>query len=86
MSDIPDDLLPDDPKRIGEVDDRDTVIDGTVFPGEARDPDGEQGVCGWCNGHKYVYLGVDAETREPRRMCITCRARYADSPASGSES
>ena len=80
MSDIPDDLLPDDPQRIGEVDDRDTVIDGAVFPGEARDADGEPGVCDWCDEHKYVYLGVDVETGDPRRMCVLCRARYADSP------
>jgi hypothetical protein len=85
MSDIPDDLLPDDPQRIGEVGDHATVIDGTVFPGEAREADGEQGDCDWCDKHTYVYLGLDVETHEAKRMCILCRARYADSPADNSE-
>jgi hypothetical protein len=62
MSDIPDDLLPDDPQRIGEV-----------------------GDCDWCDKHTYVYLGLDEETHEAKRMCILCRAKYADSPADNPE-
>lgn len=41
MSDIPDDLLPDGPQRIGEVGEHTTVIDSTVFPSEAREGDTE---------------------------------------------
>jgi len=88
MSDIPDDLLPDDPQRIGGKSKYDVEIDGTIFPREPGDADTKPGACDWCGEEKKaVFLGVTAETGDPRQMCLLCRIRLCsadiDDPDSG---
>ncbi len=80
MSDIPDHLIPDGPQRIGAKTKYEDEIGGAIFPVEPGPSDTEDAVCDWCGEHKSVFLGVDAETHEPRRMCLMCRIQCACSP------
>lgn len=80
MSDIPDHLIPDGPNRIGGKTKYEDKIGRAIFPADPDPSDTEEAVCDWCDEQKGVYLGVDAETHEPRRMCLMCRIRCACSP------
>jgi len=80
MSDIPEDLLPDEPKRIGTSYENGDVIGDGVYPRNPGHADQEPGVCDTCEEHKgNVYLGVHVDSGDLRRICILCRIRYATS-------
>jgi hypothetical protein len=77
MSNVPDDMIPDGPKRIGGPTESDLVVDGGIYPGEASDSDVGVGVCDSCEEETRVYYGVGVDTGEPRAICLFCRIKYA---------
>ncbi len=82
MSDVPPELLPDEPKRIGDRGEHDLVIDGVAFPMKMGRVNGE--TCMACGETKdALHVGFDVETNEPRYICLLCRVAKASPDDSG---
>lgn len=86
MTELPEEFIPDAPKRIGGRTESDLVVDGGIYPNAPTDADSGPGVCDSCNEEKgNVYYGIDVDTGEPRSICILCRISYTSQNISDPE-